>query len=453
MGEHDSNDDIENILGPIPENLQIVMDKNVQLLNRKGGVQGLAREMETDLDIGAKSSSIDYRRKKWGENSLPEQEEVTLLDKIWEQFEDPMVQLLMVAAIVSLLLHFTVGGESGGWIEGCAILASVCIVASVSAMTEYNKELKFKELSAARPTETFNVRRDDKLIKLLETEIVQGDVVQLRSGHTAPTDGIFIEGQDAKVDESATTGENVEICLGPEGREQFIISGSSILEGECFILVTGVGINSLSGRAEMRNRQKKDATPLQLKLEDLTETITKMGIFMACLTSLTLFAKVCLAKYTDDTFFEWIQDYPDVGRAALSCATVGITIIVVAVPEGLPLSVTIALAYSMKKMMDDNNLVRHLAACETMGGATQICSDKTGTLTQNKMTVVQCLFAGDRRPRPVPVPSHVNYASGVAVCHLVPCARTRDHHTTPHHRPSRSRSAPRRSASSARVSS
>eukprot|EP01061_Rhynchopus_euleeides_P037765 TRINITY_DN647_c0_g2_i1.p1 TRINITY_DN647_c0_g2~~TRINITY_DN647_c0_g2_i1.p1 ORF type:complete len:1024 (+),score=459.41 TRINITY_DN647_c0_g2_i1:166-3237(+) len=401
-----SEDDVET---EIPLYLQIVMDKNDVMLGTLGGVNGLGKAMEVDLDSGIKESSLAWRREKWGINKLPEQEDVTLWDKFSEQFEDPMVRLLMAAAIVSLMLYYFTDSEPGGWIEGVAILASVAIVACVSALNEYSKEMKFKELSAARPPKMFGVRRDDRILNLLETEIVQGDVVRLRAGDTAPVDGLFIEGQDVKVDESAITGENIEISKSVEGKAQFVISGSSVLEGECYILCTGVGINCLSGRAEMRNREKKDATPLQLKLENLTEQITTMGIFMAVLTSAAIFSKTCYLKYDEGTFFTWAENYAEVLRVVISSATVGITIIVVAVPEGLPLSVTIALAYSMKKMMEDHNLVRHLAACETMGGATQICSDKTGTLTQNKMTVVKALFSGERHPRSIPVPDHRDY--------------------------------------------
>ena len=405
----------------IPLYLQMVMDKNDTLLNTLGGSKGLGSSMEVDVEVGVKASSIEWRRQKWGNNKLPEEDEVTLWEKFAEQFEDPMVRLLMCAAIVSLLLYaFAPGQEAGGWIEGVAILCSVAIVACVSACTEYSKELKFAELSAARPPKMFDVRRDDRVQNLLETEIVQGDVVRLRAGDTAPVDGIFIEGQDMKVDESAITGENLEVSKSVHGKEQFVISGSSILEGECYILCTGVGINCLSGRAEMRNREKKDATPLQVKLEALTEQITNLGIFMAALTSIAIFVKTALIKYNaGELDMEEGEDYSrialELSKILINSGTVGITIIVVAVPEGLPLSVTIALAYSMKKMMEDQNLVRHLAACETMGGATQVCSDKTGTLTQNKMTVVRSLFAGERHPRSVPVLDHRDYQREVAV--------------------------------------
>eukprot|EP01064_Diplonema_japonicum_P030599 TRINITY_DN5241_c0_g1_i1.p1 TRINITY_DN5241_c0_g1~~TRINITY_DN5241_c0_g1_i1.p1 ORF type:complete len:1028 (+),score=329.87 TRINITY_DN5241_c0_g1_i1:23-3085(+) len=397
----------------LPVYLRMIMDKDTELLHDLGGMKKIAAAMEVDIEDGIHTSSVGKRKEKWGENCLPPEEEIRLIDKIMEQFEDPMIKLLMAAAVISLLLNFTVPDEhtgeirEGGWIEGTAILVSVLIVALVSSANEYEKELKFKELSAAKPPDEFNVLRDGCKNHVLATEIVQGDVVFLKAGDTNPVDGLFIEGQDIKVDESAITGENLEIPKSTT--DLFMVSGSSILEGECTMLCTGVGINCLAGRSEMRNREKKDATPLQVKLELLTDQITKMGMTMAFLTSSALFAKACLAEYRNDNLQEFFSNYVAVFRVLIANITVGITIIVVAVPEGLPLSVTIALAYSMKRMLEDQNLVRHLAACETMGGATQICSDKTGTLTQNKMTVVRAVFAGDERPRHVPVSEHRDY--------------------------------------------
>eukprot|EP01063_Lacrimia_lanifica_P005732 TRINITY_DN1346_c3_g1_i1.p1 TRINITY_DN1346_c3_g1~~TRINITY_DN1346_c3_g1_i1.p1 ORF type:complete len:1051 (+),score=491.67 TRINITY_DN1346_c3_g1_i1:72-3155(+) len=401
---------------PVPPYMSMIMDYNVEQLHGFGGLQGIAAEMSTDLEDGIRSQTVDDRKKKYGENQLPEEDDVTLMDKVMEQFEDPMIKLLIVAALVSLALHFGVpNAEPGGWIEGVAILVSVAIVAVVSSLNEYEKEMKFKELSASRPVEEFIVKRDGENVKVPNAEIVQGDVLFLKAGDTAPVDAVYIEGQDVKMDESSVTGENIEIVKCTTGKGQFITSGASMLEGECSVLVTGVGVNCLAGRAEMKNREKKDATPLQTKLEGLTEQITTMGIGMAVLTSLAIFGKSVYMKHLEgDDVVAWFQnDLVDVARVLINSLTVGITIIVVAVPEGLPLSVTIALAYSMKKMLDDQNLVRHLAACETMGGATQICSDKTGTLTQNKMTVVRVMCPGERAPHKIPVRDHVNYHQDV----------------------------------------
>eukprot|EP01059_Diplonema_ambulator_P001031 TRINITY_DN1079_c0_g3_i3.p1 TRINITY_DN1079_c0_g3~~TRINITY_DN1079_c0_g3_i3.p1 ORF type:complete len:1018 (+),score=375.13 TRINITY_DN1079_c0_g3_i3:49-3102(+) len=398
----------------LPVYLRMIMDKDKELLRDLGGLRKIAATMEVDIEEGVHDSTVAQRREKWGENCLPPEEDVTLLDKVLEQFEDPMIKLLMAAAVISLVLNFTVPDEhtgqmrEGGWIEGTAILISVLIVAFVSSANEYEKELKFKELSAAKPPEHFEVLRNGRKARILSFEIVQGDIVYLNAGDTNPVDGLYIEGQDIKVDESAITGENLEIPKNTSS-DPFMVSGSSILEGHCSIICIGVGINCLAGRSEMQNREKKDATPLQVKLEILTDQITKMGMTMAALTSLALFSKTCWHEYENNNLQNFLTNYVVVFRVFIANITVGITIIVVAVPEGLPLSVTIALAYSMKRMLEDQNLVRHLAACETMGGATQICSDKTGTLTQNKMTVVRAVFAGDERPRHVPPPGNKDH--------------------------------------------
>eukprot|EP00659_Diplonema_papillatum_P018659 gene18659-28804_t len=397
----------------------MTMDKDMSMLRNLGGLKDIAKAMTVDLDEGIDTDSIEWRKKKWGENELPPKEEATLFGIMMDQFEDPMLKMLIGAAVVSLVLGLSVPDKhtgqlrEGAWIEGFAILISVAIVAVVSAVNEWRKEQKFKVLSAAKPPEYFTVRRQGVNVKVLGTQLVQGDVVALKGGDTSPIDGLFIDGQDLKVDEADITGENIEISKNEES--PFVVSGSSILEGECTALCIGVGVNCLAGRSAMRNREKKDKTPLEIKLDDLMETISLLGMAMALLTTISLFAKACWFEYQkgSDHFWEWWYDYMAVFRVLIECITVGITIVVVAVPEGLPLSVTIALAYSMHRMMVDQNLVRHLAACETMGGATQICSDKTGTLTQNKMTVVRAVFAGDTRPRKIPLRADSDYAGEI----------------------------------------
>eukprot|EP01062_Namystynia_karyoxenos_P005802 TRINITY_DN11_c1_g1_i2.p1 TRINITY_DN11_c1_g1~~TRINITY_DN11_c1_g1_i2.p1 ORF type:complete len:1081 (+),score=436.33 TRINITY_DN11_c1_g1_i2:133-3243(+) len=397
-----------------PVYLSMIMDKSHSTLRDLGNVAGVLSKEGVDPNDGPAESSIDRRRSEHGRNELEPPEEATLWEMIIEAFQDNMVRVLVVAAVVSLVLGLTVPDQhtgkvnySEGWIEGTAILVSVFIVTVVSAANEYQKEQKFKELSKAKPPRKCNVRRGGRRIEIMSNDLVQGDVCHVKAGDDLTADGLFVEGQDLKLDESAVTGENIELPKNED--DPFMVSGSSVIEGEGWMVVIGVGVNSLSGRSELKNREKKDPTPLQEKLDGLVEVISWGGAIMALLTFSALIIKEIYQMHF--VRGEEVFTLALVGKVVESL-TVAVTIVVVAVPEGLPLSVTIALAYSMKRMMEDNNLVRHLAACETMGGATQICSDKTGTLTQNKMTVVRGVFEGDDtrgRPRKIPVPDHVSY--------------------------------------------
>eukprot|EP01062_Namystynia_karyoxenos_P005804 TRINITY_DN11_c1_g1_i4.p1 TRINITY_DN11_c1_g1~~TRINITY_DN11_c1_g1_i4.p1 ORF type:complete len:1079 (+),score=476.12 TRINITY_DN11_c1_g1_i4:133-3237(+) len=401
-----------------PVYLSMIMDKSHSTLRDLGNVAGVLSKEGVDPNDGPAESSIDRRRSEHGRNELEPPEEATLWEMIIEAFQDNMVRVLVVAAVVSLVLGLTVPDQhtgkvnySEGWIEGTAILVSVFIVTVVSAANEYQKEQKFKELSKAKPPRKCNVRRGGRRIEIMSNDLVQGDVCHVKAGDDLTADGLFVEGQDLKLDESAVTGENIELPKNED--DPFMVSGSSVIEGEGWMVVIGVGVNSLSGRSELKNREKKDPTPLQEKLDGLVEVISWGGGIMALLTFAALVIKELLKMYSAG---EELLTLALLGKCVNSL-TVAVTIVVVAVPEGLPLSVTIALAYSMKRMMDDNNLVRHLAACETMGGATQICSDKTGTLTQNKMTVVRAVFEGDEtggRPRKIPVSDHVDYRKQLA---------------------------------------
>ena len=382
--------------GVSPDELhEYVMDagQGSDNFRRNGGLQQLSRQLRVDLRLGrTDSKDVEAARiEAFGRNELPPPPEVTFAELLMEPLGDTMMLLLMAAAVISLVLGFTVADPTTQmvdyttcWIEGTAILASVAIVTFVTAINNYQKEKKFKELSDSGPAALVNVLRNGKTLEIPATQLLVGDLVFVVGGMVVPVDGVVVKSSGIKMDESAATGENLEIEKTTEG-DCIVRSGSNVVEGEGLVLVTGVGINSFSGRITMEIRQKKADTPLQEQLSDLADNIGYMGMGAAALMFLVLSAKELYEVYV-------LEDHPLVYKKFLDTITTSITIVVVAVPEGLPLSVTIALAYSMKQMFKENNLVRHLAACETMGGATTICTDKTGTLTQNLMTVVQGYF-------------------------------------------------------------
>lgn len=360
-----------------------------------GRAQNIAGLLKTDV-VAGRSDTAELEKARlaqFGRNVLPEADDVTFFGLLVEALSDKMVLILIASAVLSLILGLTVPDPhtgkidwEHGWVEGSAILASVFIVAMVTSINNYQKELKFKELSKAVPPNLVRVVRKGAVAEVKDNDLTVGDVIFLNAGMICPIDGVLIKGQGFKMDESTTTGENDDlektVDLDPIFR-----SGTNVLEGEGYVLVTGVGEQSLAGRIAMSVRGEKEDTPLQEKLDGLADQIGKLGMAAATLMFVVLSARELYRTYV-------LKTQPLNIKKFLDFLVTAITIVVVAVPEGLPLSVTIALAYSVKQMMLENNLVRHLAACETMGSATTICTDKTGTLTQNEMTVIKAFIAG-----------------------------------------------------------
>lgn len=356
------------------------------------------------------SGGFADRRKVFKENRLPEKKSKTLLQLAWITYNDKVLILLTIAAVVSLALGLyqtfgvkhTNGQPSLEWVEGVAIMVAIIIVVVVGTVNDWQMERQFNKLNEKHNDRTAKVIRSGKSIEISVFDIMVGDVMHLSTGDVVPVDGIFITGHAVKCDESSATGESdllkkvggeevyaalVEAANGKprEGIEKldpFIISGSKIQEGTGTFLVTAVGVNSSYGRITMALHTEQDDTPLQKKLNSLADWIAKVGGGAALLLFIVLFIKFCVALPHNTAT-------PDEkGQTFLRLFITAVTVVVVAVPEGLPLAVTLALAFATTRMMKDNNLVRVLKACETMGNATTVCSDKTGTLTQNKMTVV-----------------------------------------------------------------
>uniref|UniRef100_A0A8B9JL22 Calcium-transporting ATPase n=1 Tax=Astyanax mexicanus TaxID=7994 RepID=A0A8B9JL22_ASTMX len=432
-------------------------------------VNGLCSRLKTSPVDGLSGQPADLEKRTivFGQNFIPPKKPKTFLQLVWEALQDVTLIILEVAAIVSLGLSFyrppegTGGvedeGESeAGWIEGAAILLSVICVVLVTAFNDWSKEKQFRGLqSRIEQEQKFTVVRGGQVIQIPVAEIVVGDIAQIKYGDLLPADGVLIQGNDLKIDESSLTGESDHVKKTLE-KDPMLLSGTHVMEGSGKMLVTAVGVNSQTGiiftllgaggeddedeekeekkkekelnlstkaqdgaAMEMQplnsdegadaeekrkaNLPKKEKSVLQGKLTKLAVQIGKAGLVMSAITVIIL-----VVLFIVNTF--WVQGLaweksctPIYIQFFVKFFIIGVTVLVVAVPEGLPLAVTISLAYSVKKMMKDNNLVRHLDACETMGNATAICSDKTGTLTMNRMTVVQAYIA-DKHYRRVPEP-------------------------------------------------
>ncbi|XP_049928798.1 plasma membrane calcium-transporting ATPase 1-like isoform X1 [Epinephelus moara] len=444
-----------------------------------GDVNGLCARLRSSPVEGldGNSEDIDRRKQEFGQNLIPPKKPKTFVQLVWEALQDVTLIILEVAAIISLGLSFysppdgnrqNCGSAAGGvedegeaetgWIEGAAILLSVVCVVLVTAFNDWSKEKQFRGLqSRIEQEQKFTVVRGGQVTQIKVSEIVVGDIAQVKYGDLLPTDGILIQANDLKIDESSLTGESDHVKKSVD-KDPMLLSGTHVMEGSGKMLVTAVGVNSQTGiiftllgaseegdgekkdkkskkdekgkkgkkkeepTVEMqplnddgepekkKNLPKKEKSVLQGKLTKLAVQIGKAGLFMSTLTVIIL-----ITRFLIDTF--WIQGVPFTNECLpiyvqflVKFFIIGVTVLVVAVPEGLPLAVTISLAYSVKKMMKDNNLVRHLDACETMGNATAICSDKTGTLTMNRMTVVQAYISGryyKKLPQPEQIPATV----------------------------------------------
>ncbi|KAH7114134.1 hypothetical protein EDB81DRAFT_824358 [Dactylonectria macrodidyma] len=346
------------------------------------------------------------RKRIFQDNRLPDKKNKSLLEIAWTIYNDKVLILLTIAAVVSLALglYQTFGGEheEGAprveWVEGVAILVAIIIVVITGTFNDWHMQRQFSRLTKKTNDRTVNVIRSGKSQEISVLDVLVGDIMHLATGDIVPVDGIFIEGSAVKCDESSATGESdllkkvpaaevFQAIQKPDGQnvekmDPFIISGSKVNEGTGKFIVTAVGVNSSYGRISMSLRTEQEDTPLQKKLNVLADWIAKFGAGAALLLFIVLFIKFCAGLPNNH------GTPSEKGQEFMELFIVSVTVVVVAVPEGLPLAVTLALSFATVKMLRDNNLVRVLKACETMGNATTVCSDKTGTLTQNKMTVV-----------------------------------------------------------------
>lgn len=346
------------------------------------------------------NGSFADRKRIFSNNTLPTKKQKSIFELMWLAYNDKVLIVLTVAAVIALALglYQALGTEEGGvdWIEGVAIMVAIAVVVIVGALNDWQKERQFAKLNKKKESRNVKVVRSGYTQEINIHEILVGDVLMVEPGDILPVDGIFITGHDVKCDESSATGESDIIKKSPgdevyramEAHEDlkkmdpFMLSGGKVTEGYGRMLVTAVGVHSAHGKTMMSLQESNEATPLQSKLNTLAEYIAKLGSAAALLLFIVLLIKfLAQLPHNNGTPTQKAQEF-------MTILITAVTIVVVAVPEGLPLAVTLALAYATKRMLKDNNLVRVLRSCETMGNATSICSDKTGTLTQNVMTVV-----------------------------------------------------------------
>jgi Ca2+-transporting ATPase len=351
-----------------------------------GGARGLAHALRSNCETGLLADEVNdghfsQRLRMYGSNHYPKAELKTFWEHCKEGLEDEILQVLLVAGLISLIIG-AIEDPHEGWFEGLAIWVACALVTFVGAFNNYRQERLFQELEKEKEPPKSLVIRNGIATTIENTEIVVGDVVELSAGNLIAADGIWIGDPSNKpliVDEAALTGESLPV--NHNFSDPFLTAGTAVVEGEAHMLVTAVGTDTLNGQIMLSLVHESGSTPLQEKLEGAALTIGYFGFGTAAVLFL-----INMGFWLYDVFALG-YDAGDHAIEIIDYFILAITIVVVAVPEGLPLAVNVSLAYSMKKMMADKIMVKVLAACETMGNATAICSDKTGTLTQNIMTV------------------------------------------------------------------
>uniref|UniRef100_A0A673XD99 Calcium-transporting ATPase n=1 Tax=Salmo trutta TaxID=8032 RepID=A0A673XD99_SALTR len=389
----------------------------VKIQEDYGDMDGLCQRLKTSPTEGLTGDDLDKRKEVFGENLIPPKKPKTFLQLVWEALQDVTLIILEVAALISLGLSFyqPPGGDSGescgtaaagaedegeaeaGWIEGAAILLSVVCVVLVTAFNDWSKEKQFRGLqSRIEQEQKFQVVRGAQVIQLPVADIVVGDIAQIKYGRK-----LTLKLTCFSLPSRGGPQKN-KFHFGPEKtREVKKQDGAAAMEMQP--LKSAEGGETEEKEKKKANVSKKEKSVLQGKLTKLAVQIGKAGLVMSAITVIIL-----VLYFAVDNFVlqkrPWLTECtPIYVQYFVKFFIIGVTVLVVAVPEGLPLAVTISLAYSVKKMMKDNNLVRHLDACETMGNATAICSDKTGTLTTNRMTAVAC-YVGDVHYKEIPDP-------------------------------------------------
>lgn len=356
------------------------------LINRTKKKKYFYSEMNIDKNkrIGLTDEQVRQSREQHGKNVLTPPQRTSLWKLYLDKYRDPIIQILLVAAFVSLILAFI----EKNFMETIGIFVAVFLATTVGFYFERDAAKKFNLLTALSEEQPVKVRRNGKVMEIPRHDVVVGDVVLVEVGDEVPADGELIVCNDLQINESALTGEPVaEKSLegGGDGAypRNVILRSTMVMNGRGEFVVTAVGDATEIGKvAKKSTEQTSVETPLHMQLDKLAKRISKVG----SVVSVTAFFIFLIHDILTNPAWGG-KDYFYMAEIVLKYFMMAVTLIVMAVPEGLPMAITLSLALNMRRMLKSNNLVRKLHACETMGAVTVICTDKTGTLTQNKMQV------------------------------------------------------------------
>ena len=347
---------------------------------------------------GLTDDEVRKNREKYGVNLLTPPKRPSLWKLYLEKFEDPVVRVLLVAALFSLIISIV----ENEYAETIGIIAAILLATGIGFFFEYDANKKFDLLNAVNEETLVKVIRNGRVQEIPRKDVVVGDIIVLETGEEIPADGELLEAISLQVNESNLTGEpvinktTVEADFDEEATyaSNRVLRGTTVVDGHGTMRVLSVGDDTEIGKvARQSTEQSTEPTPLNIQLTKLANLIGKIGFSVAGLAFAIFFIKDVILVYPFSTFHTFADWLPAL-KATLQYFMMAVTLIVVAVPEGLPMSVTLSLALNMRRMLSTNNLVRKMHACETMGAITVICTDKTGTLTQNLMQVYEPSFYG-----------------------------------------------------------
>ena len=351
----------------------------------------MTKTRSENLQNGLTDKQVQESREKYGWNLLTPPKRPSMWKLYLEKFNDPVIRILLVAAFFSLVISII----EGEYAETIGIFFAIFLATGIGFYFEYDANKKFDLLNAVGEETPVTVRRNGKIQEIPRKEVVVGDIVILNTGEEIPADGTLLEAISLQVNESTLTGELMvnkttdEASFDEEATypSNEVMRGTTVTDGHGIMQVNKVGDATEIGKvATQATEQSSEETPLNIQLSKLAKFIEKVGFTIAILTFL-IFTGKDLYQYLSITPTIGWQEWMHIARIVLKYFMMAVTLIVVAVPEGLPMSVTLSLALNMRRMLKTNNLVRKMHACETMGAITVICTDKTGTLTQNLMQV------------------------------------------------------------------
>ena len=345
-----------------------------------------------DAIKGLTARQVAESRLQYGENILTPPEKLSIWKLYLEKYHDPIIQILLVAAIVSLILAFI----ENEFVETIGIFLAIFFATTVGFYFERDAAKKFKVLNTLGEEQPVKVWRNGNIIEIPRRQVVVGDIVLIEVGDEIPADGTLISATDLQINESSLTGEpicNKTIATDKYSRQHdneatypadMLLRSSMVMNGRGIFRVTAVGDKTEIGKVARKSTEQTDVkTPLNMQLDRLAKVISKVGTTVAVVAFIVF---LCHDILTNSSVWQ-SDDYLKMAETVLNYFMMSVTLIVMVVPEGLPMAVTLSLALNMRRMLKSNNLVRKLHACETMGAVTVICTDKTGTLTQNKMQV------------------------------------------------------------------
>ena len=349
---------------------------------------------------GLSSAQVAASRQRHGANVLTPVEKDPWWRKLLEKFRDPLITILLVAGLMSVGISFyeyySLGKTAAVFYEPIGIFVAIALATGLAFVFEYKAEKEFEILNQVNDDEPVQVIREGKVRHIARRDVVVGDIVLLNTGEEVPADAELLEAHSLLVDESSLTGEpqcaktTVEERFDPQATypSNHVLKGTKVVEGHAVATVIAVGDATENGKVmESVQIDSSVKTPLNEQLDRLGHLVSVASYLIAALVIVGRLVAYFL--HTPDAAFNL-----DFVTYLLQSVMIAVTLIVVAVPEGLPMAVTLSLAYSMRRMLKEKNLVRRLHACETMGATTVICTDKTGTLTQNQMNVSQACFYG-----------------------------------------------------------